>query len=127
MDMRRPSSVIALELIERSPYRFCQHAAVLSDRVGSFCWAVNYPTADGMTKHAEERAIEKANRKRLAGACLTVVGRRRKSGNWVYSKPCPRKCLPLAKRVGIEWLKFINKDGQWEIWRLVAGEYMRVR
>lgn len=124
MNTKRSPKEIAIDLLDRSPYSFCQHAAVLSDKRGPFAWGVNYPTPDGMTIHAEQHAISRANPKRLVGARITVAGRRRRSGNWVFSRPCEQKCLPLLRALGIAEIEFINKAGEWELQRL---DWVRVR
>ena len=117
MNAKKSSRQLAVELLERSSYGV-QMAAVLSDGHGNFAWGWNYPSADGMTVHAEQYAVSRANPKRLTGARMTVAGRRKKSGNWVYSRPCEQKCLPLLRALGIAEIEFINKEGDWELQRL---------
>ena len=123
MNTRRVPRELAVDLLDRSTFKI-QHAAVLSDKRGPFAWGWNHPISD-FTEHAEKHAMERANPKRVAGSCLTVAGRKKNNGNWVYSKPCAKKCLPLAAHFGVRWLEFINKQGEWEIWRL-DSEYVRI-
>ena len=116
---------LALDLLSRSPCGVMV-AAVLSDNNGIFAWGWNhYHTlksngAPGM--HAEEHAISRANRRRLSGSRLTVAGVRRYSNKQVYSRPCEKKCLLLAKKHGITMIEFTTKDGGWEEQRL---EYVK--
>lgn len=103
-------------LLSRSVCRV-QVAAVLHDRHGIFSWGWNHCVVDGAKgsgMHAEAHAIRRANPKRLRGATLTVAGRRRKSGNWVYARPCTESCLEFAKRVGIQRIQYTTKSGGWE-------------
>lgn len=114
MNAKRDPREIAVELLKRSICKI-QVAAVLTDKNGcNFGWGWNYPTPDGFSMHAEFHAIFSANPKRLKGSSITVAGKRRRSGNWVYSRPCEKKCLPLIKSVGISEIEFITPFGEWK-------------
>lgn len=115
---------LALDLLSRSPCGVMV-AAVLSDNNGIFAWGWNhYRTfrSEGSPGiHAEEHALSRANRKRLSGSLLTVAGIRR-GGKWVYSRPCEKKCLILAKKHGVTAVEFTTKEGGWEVQKL---EYVK--
>lgn len=107
---------VAKGLLSRSVCRV-QVAAVLHDRHGIFSWGWNHSIEEGVKgggMHAEAHAIRRANPKRLSGATLTVAGRRRKSGNWVYAKPCKDGCFKLAEYYNIQRVQYTTKDGGWE-------------
>lgn len=56
----------------------------------------------------------------MRGAKLTVVGKRKKNMNFVFSRPCEKKskngisCLGLAKSYGINVIEFMTKEGTWQ-------------
>jgi pyrimidine deaminase RibD-like protein len=96
-----PPRQLAVDLLGRSTCKV-QMAAVLTDRNGRiFSWGWN-----SGYRHAEEMAIARANPKRLAGATITVAGRRMKNGNSVYAKPCANRCATLIRTRGIRKLDF---------------------
>ena len=114
MNTRQNPREIAIKLLKRSICKI-QMAAVLTDKNGcNFGWGWNYPTPDGFSMHAEFHAIFKANPKRLKGSRIIIVGRRQRSGNFVYSRPCKNKCLLLIKSVGISEIEFIAPSGEWK-------------
>lgn len=103
---------LALDLLSRSPGKV-QMAAVLSDRSGrviSWGWNFDYT-------HAEEHAISRANPRRIAGSTMTVAGRRAKSGNLVYARPCEKpgkECLKMLRLRGVARTEYLTKAGTWE-------------
>ncbi len=101
---------LALNLLHRSPCNI-QVAAVLSDRNGIFAWYWNN-VGDGFGMCAERKAIKQANRKRLKGAILTIAGRRKRNGRFVFCQPCLH-CFNTAKRAGIKIVEHTTKDGNW--------------
>src|SRR3989338_9551886 len=111
MNTHRDPRELAVVLLSRSS---CgeQHAAVLSDDHGIFSWGWNHARSSGGF-HAEEHAVERANKARLRGAMLTIAGMREKNGNWLCARPCERKkpvsrsvrkhsCMELLKKHGIK-------------------------
>lgn len=89
-------------------------AAVITDKNDKiFAWGWN-SSGDGSGMHAEQHAIERANRKRLAGSKITVAGIRSINQKLVYSRPCI-KCLAKIFSSGIRYIEFLKKDGEWEI------------
>lgn len=129
---------IAVKLLDRSSC-IVQMAAVVSigdDIILSCGWNHVGSSQEGI--HAEKHAILRLNRKGVAGIKLrsyrktpppiklTVVGRRRKSGSWVLSRPCngdkerynhglrKTSCSELARKFGITVVDYITKTGEWE-------------
>lgn len=99
---------LAIDLCYRSSCSV-KMAAIISDKVGIISWGWNH-LGTGFGCHAEEHAISRANRKRLKGATITVVGIRKK--NFVYALPCQNKCMPLIIAAGISKIEFFDKE-QW--------------
>lgn len=122
MNTHRDPRELAIDLLDRSRTNV-QVTAVLSDSHGIFSWGWNH--TDGKRGvHAEEHAIERANKKRLTGAKLTVTGRRKRSKNFVCARPCdyPRRdgsrslpCMELAKKYSIAVVEYTDKDGSWKV------------
>ena len=108
-----PPRDLAIDLINRSSCRF-KMAAVIADGWGIFSWGWNSSGPSGMGMHAEEHAISRANRRRLKGATITVVGMNA-NGNWVLSMPCRERCLPLLMKVGIGHIVWMDKQGGWNV------------
>lgn len=106
---------LAVDLCYRSSCRI-KMAAILSDKVGIFSWGWNNPGPEGFGTHAEEHAINRANRKRLKGATITVAGFRDRT--IVFARPCEERCLPLLKRLGIKEVEFLDKGANWRIFTL---------
>src|ERR1051325_685737 len=106
---------LALDLLSRSICKV-QVAAVLSDRDGTiFSFGWNSPPRNHVEvkgNHAERMAFSRANRSRLWGATLTVAGRRRKSRNYVLSRPC-NKCWPLVLKYDIRRIEYTTPNGEW--------------
>lgn len=74
-------------------------AAVIFDNHGVFSWGWNY--VDGIKSvHAEIHAINRANRRRLAGATIAVAGIQNSNGKLLLSLPCPA-CRRRIEGVGI--------------------------
>jgi hypothetical protein len=98
-------------------------AAVLSDTHGVFAWGWNHPGPDGFGTHAEEHALSRANRRRLAGSTITIAGlrsgaQRSRSRRFVYSKPCAERCWPLLVLARVKTVEFVTPTGAWMINRL---------
>ena len=126
MNKNNGARALSIDICARSSYKI-QVGAVLTDKNGRiFAWGWNHPSADGFTEHAEAHAVSRANHYRLRGLRLIVAGRKQKNGSWVWvlSKPCERKCLPMALNLGISEVEFITPSGDWEILKL---KYARVR
>ena len=113
MDTRRMPRELALDLYKRS-HCSVQVAAVLSDRRGIFAWGWNC-TGRVRGIHAEEQALKRANPKRVAGSTLIIVGRRRKSGAFVYARPCEQMCMLLVRKRKIACVEFLTPCGDWEV------------
>jgi pyrimidine deaminase RibD-like protein len=86
MQTNKLPSALAMDLLERSSCNV-QVAAILSDKRGIFAWGWNHCVING-GKHAEFSAIEGANKKRLKGATLTVIAKRKKNKSIICAKPC---------------------------------------
>lgn len=124
---------LAIALLDCSPCKV-QMAAVIYDENGivSIGWCRG--NGNGGGKHAEHDAIERADPERLSGATITVAGRRKKSGNWVLSRPCDgkkpyrgdyeRPCLERLRSCGISAIEYMTKSGDWEEMRL---QFVRVK
>ncbi len=124
MNTNNGARALSMDICVRSTYKI-QVGAVLTDKNGKiFAWGWNHPSVDGLTQHAEAHAVSRANHYRLNGARLTVAGRKQKNGNWVLSRPCERKCLPMVQNLGISEIEFITPSGNWEFLKL---KYVRVR
>ena len=98
-------------------------AAVLTDRHGVISWGWNHPGPEGFGTHAEEHALNRANRRRVPGSTITVAGLRRgaarsKARRYVLSRPCEARCLPLLRKAGVRTVEFIRADGMWAVFRL---------
>lgn len=116
MNTRCAPRQLAADLCSRSACRV-QVAAVLSDRHGIFSWGWNH-AGSGYGVHAEEHALSRANSRRLRGATLTIFGRYRINRHCVCSRPCEQRCMPLAKRVGIETIEYVIQNGAWVVLKL---------
>lgn len=106
--MHKPNSPeqLALDLLPRSRLKV-QVAAVIVDKSGRFIsWGWNHGY-----EHAEIHAIRRANPKRLPGSIMYVAGRRAKSGNPVFSRPCGH-CHALIASYGIN-VTFRDKQNLW--------------
>ena len=97
-----------------------QMGAVISDNKGRIIsWGWNHPYDKGSyetaTIHAEEHAIMRANQGRLLRGkiTITVAGKWGKNGNIACAKPCTGRCMPLAKKYGIDIIEYQEKDGTW--------------
>lgn len=113
MNTNRSPGELAIDLCYRSSCRI-KMAAVITDKNGRiFAWGWN-SSGNGSGMHAEQHAVERANRKRLAGSKITVAGVRSVNHKFVYSKPC-EKCLAKILLSGIRHIEFLKKDGEWEI------------
>lgn len=118
MNTKMTARELALYLLSRQArsvkYPHCEvvMAAVLSDSKGNFSWSVNYFIANGSC-HAEEGALRRANRRRVRGATLTVVGLRRRNGRLLHSRPCERRCLKLIRKLGVKKIEYLNAVREW--------------
>ena len=112
MQTRRDRRELASDLCSRSPCNV-KMAAVITDRNGRVVsWGWNGTGSDGLGLHAEEHAIQRANRRRLWGAVITVAGQRR--GKAITSKPCAERCHRRIARAGIARIEYFNAgNGQW--------------
>lgn len=112
MDTSLGPRKLALDLLERSQGKV-KMAAVLSDRSGRiFSWGWNHDA-----RHAEEHALSRANPRRIAGSTVTVAGRRAKSRNLVYARPCEKpgkECLKMLRLRGVARAEYLTKAGTWE-------------
>lgn len=132
MDSLR-ARALAAELLDCSPC-VVQMAAVLWDEEGIISVGWNRGDGDCGGIHAERDAVERADEARLFGVRLTIAGRRRKSKNWVFSRPCDgnkhyrgrhdSSCLDLLASCGIGVIEYVTKSGNWEEMRL---QFVRVR
>lgn len=102
---------LAIDLSARSVCRV-QVAAVVSDAHGILSWGWNNPGEDGLGQHAEAHAIQRANRKRLRGATITVAGFRRRNKKAVQNLPC-EACAAMIQRAGIARVEYLDKD-RWQ-------------
>lgn len=116
MNRKRPPQEVVSKLCNRSSCNV-QVGAVLVDRHGRiFAGQWNHAGPDGLGRHAEEEAIRHANPRRLPGAHLVVIAKRRKNNRWVSSsRPCEARCLLLARKHGIASIEYITKSGEWKI------------
>lgn len=123
---------LAVAFLDCSPCKV-QMSAVIWDKNGiiSVGWCRGNGNGGGI--HAEQDAIERAEKNRLVGATITVVGRRKKSKNWVFSKPCSDNktyrhyeipCLERIRSSGISSIEYITKSGDLVTMRL---QFVRVR
>jgi hypothetical protein len=118
MNTRIDRRQLAIDLCTRSTCR-TKMAAVCSDRYGIFSWGWNSAGPSGLGTHAEEHAVQRANRRRLQGCTVTVAGFRSETrSRFVLSCPCSERCWPLLKRVGVKTIEFIHPDGHWTFYRL---------
>lgn len=85
--------------------------AVIRDGVGVISWGWNSSGPDGYGQHAEAHAISRANQDRLRHATIYVASKRKSTGKWVVSKPCP-DCQRLVDKWELK-VKYIGKDGVW--------------
>ena len=109
MNTRTCPRLLAIDLMERSP---CQvkMAAVLTDMNGRiFSWGWNSIGMDGFGLHAEQHAIQRANRNRLRGSTISVAGRRK---GWVLSYPCAT-CLDRIRASRVVRIEWLDKNGKW--------------
>lgn len=126
MNTNRDARELASDLLERSTCKV-QVAAVISNSHGIFSWGWNHCGPKGEGMHAEHHAISRCrNRRRLRGAKLTVIGRRKKNKNLVLSRPCKEKsrkdntsCMEIAKSYGISVIEYMTKSGTWQTLELV--------
>lgn len=109
-------------------------SAVLWDKNGVISTGWNHGDGNGGGIHAERDAIARADKSRLPGARLTVMGRNRRTKKWVFSRPCDGNrryagthdspCLDLALSSGIALIEFVTKTGDWIELR---PQFVRVR
>ncbi len=100
---------LAVDLTARSVCRV-RVAAVISDGHGIFAWGNNHAGRDGYGECAEIHALSRANRKRLAGAVLTVVAIRAKTGRQITSRPCA-DCEKAITKAGIMVVRYLDGHG----------------
>lgn len=126
MNTRVDRRELAITLCNRSQC-YIKMAAVCSDRNGIFAWGWN-SSGKGYGQHAEEHAVQRANRKRLVGCTVTVAGKRPRGdgkNRWrfVFSAPCKERCWPMLVRLGVKTVEFIHSDGKWTFYRLNNEKY----
>jgi deoxycytidylate deaminase len=85
-------------------------AAVITDGHGVIGWSWNHAGRDGYGECAEIGALRRSNRKRLAGAVLTVVAIRAKTGRQITSRPCV-DCEKAITKAGIMVVRYLNERG----------------
>ncbi len=112
MNTKRPIEEIIFSLIGRS-HCGVQMAAVVVDKYGIVSWGWNSANNHGKGEHAEESALRRANRQRLAGATIYVAGRHSKSGNIVHAAPCAERCQHRIIKHRVATIKFLTKEGTW--------------
>lgn len=112
MNTSRSPRELAINLCYRSKCRI-KMAAVITDKNDRiFAWGWN-SNGNGSGMHAEQHAIERANRKRLAGSKITIAGIRSKNQKFVCSRPCVN-CLTKIISNKISAIEFLKKDREWE-------------
>ncbi len=84
MNTRKGPMSLADQLLKRSTHSRFQVTAVIFDNRGIFAWGWNHAK-----QHAEIHAIKRSNRRRLLGATMIVLGRKKQSGNSLMTRPCP--------------------------------------
>lgn len=103
---------LALDVARRSICRVKMGAVIVDwkGRVISYGWNHHLST-DGPGNHAEMHAIQRANKRRLAGSTIYTAGIRPRKLNLVYAKPC-ELCRSLIMAVGIEKMVWMDKEGK---------------
>lgn len=101
---------LAEALLSRSTCRI-QVAAVIADAFGIFSWGWNNP-GRGFGEHAEAAAIRRANKARLDGSTIYVIGRRAERNKRVPAKPC-LECMKLLKKWDLDII-YRDSDGEWK-------------
>jgi deoxycytidylate deaminase len=98
--MRKPASAkeLAIDILARSNCSVMVGAAI-EDHTGIVSWGWN-SVGSGYGLHAEVHAIQRANRRRLAGATLYVASMRARTNKSITSKPCP-DCQRLIDKWGL--------------------------
>ena len=92
---------LAMDLLGRSQCSV-QVTAVLADNHGIAAWGWN-SSGLGYGLCAERHCLSRANRRRLGGATMWVVGRRKKSKNYVNARPCDVCMKALVKVKKVMW------------------------
>lgn len=105
VNTRRLPEELNIDLLDRSTHKIYQITAVIFDRHGViFSWGWNHHS-----QHAEEHAISRANRSRLPGATIQLLGRKKESGNVLLSKPCA-DCERIILKNGITRVIYSEYD-----------------
>lgn len=102
-------------VIDLLPRSICsvQVAAVIADSHGILSWGWNN-VGEGYGQHAENHAIWRANKRRLAGAATIYVASRRMRGfgpKAINSRPC-EECMKLIGKYDLD-VVFRAADGEW--------------
>lgn len=108
MNTKQDPRELAVALLNRSRCSV-QVACVIADSYGVFAWGWNHTGSDGLGLCAERHALSRANRSRLKGATLYVVGRRKKSKSFVNAKPCDKCWAAIPFGTNIVY----SNRGQW--------------
>jgi tRNA(Arg) A34 adenosine deaminase TadA len=111
MNTRTTPRQLAFDLCARSPCR-TKMAAVLYDNWGIFSWGWNHSGPNGLGQHAEDHCLRRANKRRLRGSGLVVVGFKPSGNTLVTSKPCSA-CWDLIRALGVGRVTWWDQD----VWR----------
>lgn len=109
--MRKPNNarLLATEILSRSTC-LVQVGAAIEDSEGILAWGWNGQGA-GYGIHAEEHAIQRANKRRLYGSKIYVASKWRHNGKVTPAKPCER-CQRLVTKWGLK-VSWRDKLGNW--------------
>lgn len=125
MNTRRLPEELAGDLIPRSTHPEFRISAVVFDRKGTiFAWGWN----NGWN-HAEAHALSRANRRRLAGSTILVLGVKKSSRRVFTTKPC-EGCERRILAAGLA--KVIYSVGNQEnplvpVWQMLESALIKVR
>ena len=97
--MRKPADgkLLASEILSRSQCSVQVGAAIVDSTGRIISWGWNSMGPDGYGLHAEHHAIQRANKRRLAGATIFIASVRNRNNKVVISKPCPDCQRLIAK------------------------------
>lgn len=111
--MQKPASAreLAVDILDRSKCSVKVGAAI-EDSTGILAWGWNSEGFDGFGMCAEQHAIRRANKRRLAGSTIYIASMRARNEKLVPSKPCTN-CQ-----------KLINKWNLRVVWRDNTGEWV---
>lgn len=102
---------LVVQLLKRSQCSV-QVASVIADDWGIHSWGWNNSGRDGYGQHAEDYAIERANKNRIPDSIIYVAARRLRNQRIVTARPC-EDCERLIRSQGLYRVIYRDSNGVW--------------